>query len=358
MNKLGLYLHIPFCMRKCGYCDFYSLPDPSLIGRYVKALCRQLRDMSEQCKEYTVDTVYLGGGTPSLLSVAQLAQLFDTLGRYYRLEQHREITIEVNPSSVSAEWAKECYGLGIDRVSIGLQSMHDDELQMLGRLHDSAQGKRAFEILRKAGFERISVDLMYALPGQRIDRVEQSVREILRLDPEHISAYCLKIEPDTPFASARLSLPNDDVAFAQYARISEILSDAGYERYEMSNFAKPDKHSRHNMKYWTGGEYLGFGPAAYSYFQNRRYGYARDLRAYLDGRCPTVDEEQITEEEKQRERIMLGLRLRRGVPRAWLDADKLKRFCCAGYMEYDAERAWLTTKGIFVSNAIIREFLD
>lgn len=358
MNNLGLYIHIPFCKRKCNYCDFYSITDLALTSDYVRALQAELIEKSKDCTGVTVDTVYFGGGTPSLLSCKEFGALIGTVKEYYDISPDAEITVEVNPSSLDSDKAL-CYrSLGVNRVSIGMQSACDSELCMLGRLHDASTFDAAYTLLRKVGFKNISIDLMYALPEQSVSDVDLSLDHVIALSPEHISAYCLKIEQGTHFYAQGIAGADDDDAYAQYAHICDRLEHAGYRRYEMSNFAKNGLISRHNVKYWTGADYLGFGPAAYSLFNGKRGGISADIYDYLSGVSSVVDEEILDVDERERESIMLGLRLAEGVELHKLDADKVKLFSDNGYMEFDNERAWLTTKGFFVSNSIISEFLD
>lgn len=358
MNNLGLYIHIPFCKRKCNYCDFYSITDLSLTSDYVRALTGELIERSGDCAGVTVDTVYFGGGTPSLLSCEEFGTVMSTLKEHYALSPDAEITVEVNPSSVDEEKVLCYLSQGVNRISIGMQSACDRELSMLGRLHDISSFDAAFHLIRKAGIENISVDLMYALPGQSIGDIGKSLDHLVSLSPEHISAYCLKIEQGTRFFAEGIVGADDDAAYAQYAYICDRLELAGYRRYEMSNFAKNGLRSRHNTKYWTGADYLGFGPAAYSLFKGKRWGISPDIRDYISGISDVIDYELIDQSERERESIMLGLRMAEGVERKKLNADKVKLFSDSGYMEFDNERAWLTTKGFFVSNSIISEFLD
>lgn len=358
MNKLGLYLHIPFCKRKCEYCDFYSVTDLSLIPVYVDRLCQDLADKSRDCTGFCVDTVYLGGGTPSLLSCEEVERILSVIRKHYNLSENPEITIEINPSSLTKEKAQKYAEIGLTRASIGMQSACDTELSKLGRLHDRSGFDSAFGLLRDAGIGNISVDLMYGIPGQSIDTLSESIKYVCSKAPEHVSAYCLKVEEGTPFCKLGVEEADEDTAFNQYEYISNMLKEYGYHRYEVSNFAKDGLHSRHNVKYWLGEEYLGFGPGAYSFFNGVRYGFDRSLSDYITGSARTVDVENISKEEREREKIIFGLRLCEGVDTALLDNNTLSRFISLGLMESDGSKARLTTAGFFVSNTIISEFID
>ncbi len=358
MNKLGLYLHIPFCKRKCEYCDFYSVTDISLMSAYVDRLCEELIDKSSECMGYCVDTIYFGGGTPSLLSGEDVDKIISTIRKHYNLSVNAEITIEVNPSSLTEEKACKYAEIGITRVSVGMQSACESELDVLGRLHSSDDFDAAFDLLRQAGITNISVDLMYGLPGQNIASLKKSLEYIVSKAPEHVSAYCLKVEEGTPFYCSGISEADEDIAYEQYEYICDTLGDHGYHRYEVSNFAKDRCYSRHNYKYWTGEEYIGFGPGAYSFFKGERYGYEKSLEQYIIGNPQIRDREKISRDEAERERIIFGLRLSEGVQVELLEKNTLSRFVSLGLMQTDGRKARLTTAGCFVSNSIISEFID
>ena len=355
MNNLGLYLHVPFCKRKCEYCDFYSVTDLSLIPAYVNRLCEDLEIKSSECTGFCVDTVYLGGGTPSLLSGDEVERILDAVKNNYNLHDDAEITIEVNPSSITLEKAQKYVNIGITRASIGMQSACDRELALLGRLHNISEFDRAFDILRWAGFKNLSIDLMYGLPSQDTQTLKKSLEYIKSKNPEHISAYCLKVEQGTAFCEKCVAEADEDTAFEQYKLISDTLDEYGYHRYEVSNFAKDGYRSRHNCKYWTCDQYLGFGPGSYSYFGGIRYGYDRSISGYLQGSLVELDREEITAEEKEREKIIFGLRLSDGVDASLLDNDTVDRFVSLGLMNRNGSKVCLSTEGYFVSNSIISQ---
>lgn len=358
MNNLGIYLHIPFCKRKCEYCDFYSVTDLSLIPCYVDKLCEDIEVKSQECTGFSVDTIYFGGGTPSLVECDDLDRILKTVRRFYEISDSAEITVEVNPSSLTEEKAQKYAEFGFTRVSMGMQSACDSELCSLGRLHDITQFDKAYYMLREAGIDNISIDLMYGLPGQSSESLVASIDHILDLSPEHISTYCLKVEEGTAFYKKGVSEADEDVAYEQYELICDILAKYGYEHYEVSNFAKSGYRSRHNCKYWTGEDYLGFGPAAYSFFNRKRYGFGRTLDDYLLGQIDICDEEYVSDSEAVREKIIFGLRMSDGVEVSFLDENKLKNFVDQELMMIRDGRASFTVKGYFVSNAIIYEFLE
>ncbi|MCI8332432.1 MAG: radical SAM family heme chaperone HemW [Clostridiales bacterium] len=357
MNSLGLYIHVPFCLQKCAYCDFYSLTDQSLRSCYVDSLLHQLAMESSRCQSYLVDTIYIGGGTPSLLAAADIERIFQTIHTYFCVSDQAEITIEVNPSSVTKEKAVAYAACGVNRVSIGLQSGNRAELAMLGRLHDRELFEKAYNVLRGM-FSNVNVDIMYGLPDQTLLQLSRTVDYLSTLQPEHVSAYCLKIEEGTALARSGLAQPDEDTQFHMYAYIIEQLHAMGLSQYEISNFAREGFASQHNLKYWSGRAYLGFGPSAYSYFEGKRYGLPRDLTAYIQHRYTIIDEEIIDEEAVRQENIIFGLRLTDGVPVNLLPADRLSIYLDNGYAVIENGRFKLTTKGFFVSNSILCDLID
>lgn len=364
-KTLGLYIHIPFCESKCAYCDFYSICDSERREHYVNALCAHIASCAEIAADRSVDSVYLGGGTPCLLEPTQIERICRTITLNYHLSDSAEITMEANPSSFTAEKmraAKEC---GINRVSLGLQSAIDGELRALSRRHDFAGFVESYEMLRAVGFDNVSVDLMYGIPHQSPDSLICSIDALAALSPEHISLYGLKVEENTPFGrmGAALKLPDEDTQCDMYTSAVDRLSERGYHRYEISNFAKEGRESRHNLRYWQGEEFLGFGPAAYSYFGGKRYGIPRDIDGYIEkivqGESPeTIDVVEIGEKEAQTERIMLGLRLERGIVPDDRTLAAAKRYVDGGFMEASNGRLRFTTKGYLVSNTILADILD
>ena len=370
-NKpLGLYIHIPFCRRKCLYCDFCSFAGQSgeTMDAYVARLCDELTSRACSAADHTVDTVYFGGGTPTLLSPAHVARLLAAVRGNYTLSDNAEITIECNPATADEDKLGALRQLGINRLSIGAQSAIDQELAALGRIHTFEDTKKTYLAARAAGFDNISLDVMFGIPHQTIDTFSRTLDEILSLSPEHISAYSLIVEPDTPFFEAgdALSLPDEDTLCRMSDRLLARLRDAGYERYEISNFAKDGKRSRHNLHYWNMDDYLGFGPAAHSLLSGVRTGHSRDLAAYLDGQDTTEPEETLDDRSARDEYVMLRLRLTDGVNKAdffarfgqgfdEIYAAAAEKFISAGLLVDTPERMYFTDRGFSVSNTVLSE---
>lgn len=366
--SLGLYLHIPFCAGKCAYCDFYSLHRPEARQAYTKALAEQIRAYGAKCEDYRLDTVYFGGGTPSYLGAAALCQLLDAVQESFALSPDGEITAEANPESMAADFLAEIRRAGFNRLSMGVQSMDDEELAALGRLHTAGEAKAAYERAQQAGFDNISVDLMYGLPGQTMASWESSLTEIIRWQPAHISCYGLKLEEGTPLFRQQPELPDDDTQADMYLLACKKLREAGYRHYEISNFAKEGRISRHNSRYWDLSEYLGLGPGAHSFWQGRRFAFDRDLDAYLTGQPHSHREEEIPGFTQREEYLMLMLRTDRGLDgqvfqqkfqQALEPYERvLKQYKKAGLTEQHAGRWRLTETGFLVSNPIIQAVLQ
>jgi oxygen-independent coproporphyrinogen-3 oxidase len=287
-KRLGIYVHVPFCRSKCQYCDFYSLGgsrDKYLVDGYLQALATHIRETGARCPEHVVDTVYFGGGTPSFFGADNLRRIFSEIQNRFRVARDAEVTYEANPDSITPQQLRRLHSEGFNRISIGVQSDDDEMLKKLGRPHNYEQAVSAVEKARAAGFENLSLDLMYGLPNQTQEQWEKTLTHVLELAPEHMSCYGLKVEEGTPLWEYRdcANLPDDDAQADMYLFAVEALDKAGYGQYEISNFAKPGRMSRHNLKYWLGEEYLGFGPAAASDFGGMRYTIKPDLHAYIDG---------------------------------------------------------------------------
>lgn len=367
-RPLGLYIHIPFCKSKCAYCDFYSLAhSEARMDAYCAALERDLVHRADAAVGCTVDTVYFGGGTPSYLGEKRLASLLETILSHYRAAPDAEITLEANPDSArDADALKTLRGAGFNRISLGVQSFDDGELREIGRIHTASEIARSVSAARTAGFDNLSLDLIYGLPRQTMARWRENLSAALALAPEHLSCYGLKVEEGTPLYLRRESaqLPDDDAQADFYLETADMLARHGYAQYEISNFARPGFASRHNLKYWTLGEYLGFGPGAHSDFGGRRFAVARDLDAYLAGKIVLSEDAAVSHRERQREYFLLRLRTVRGVCEAETDADfaaaeAVLRECAAhGLAERDGGRWHLTPRGFLVSNAVISRVLD
>lgn len=371
MKSLGLYLHIPFCRSKCAYCDFYSLPgNDGRMDRYCSALLRELAAWGTKATDYQVDTLYIGGGTPSWFGAERLLQILDGVRQSFFLTADCQITLEANPDSVRAKELKELRIAGVNRISLGAQSAQEEELLAAGRPHTFAQTQAAVAAAREAGFSDLSLDLIYGLPGQTMESWQRSVEAILALEPEHLSCYGLKLEEGTPFwrDQDKIAFPDEDAQADAYLWLCERMKQAGFSHYEISNFARPGCASRHNLKYWTLGEYLGLGPAAYSDFQGERFGYARDLDGYLREDCPLEERRLIPGEERLEEYVMLGLRLERGInardylARGGIGWEKLEQefhlLAAHGLMVEDQGRWHCTPRGFLLSNQIIGAVLD
>jgi len=375
-TPLGLYIHVPFCRSKCQYCDFYSMAtkDDSLIDGYLDAVCDHIKEAGELAPGYQVDTIYFGGGTPSFFGAEGIAVILTTIRRNFDVQDNAEITVECNPDSVSDRLLHRLRAEGVNRLSLGIQSDDDDMLKKLGRPHTYSQAVMAFQRMRKAGFRNISIDLMYGLPGQDLQDWVETLDNVLRLNPEHISCYGLKIEEGTPFADVKdvLNLPDDDTQADMYLTAVETLRGRGFRQYEISNFCRKGLVSKHNMKYWTGGEYLGFGPSASSDFAGKRYTLKRDLQAYIagirDGGDIIEDLQEIPTRERAGEYLMLRLRTNVGIeakeyeklyllPFAPLEdvLERQRRLFHAA--QTDTGRWVLTPKGMLVSNDIISDLL-
>ena len=293
-ENVGIYIHVPFCLSKCHYCDFCSMSraDEDIKQRYVDALCREIKESAERVSgKLEADTVYFGGGTPSLLSAGQFEQILSEIDHSFIIADDAEITAEVNPKTADVEKLSTMRALGINRVSIGMQSADDKELRALGRIHSFEDFKRCFDDARAAGFDNISADLMYGIPEQTMESFRHSIEVLCHLSPEHISSYCLTVEEGTNFHRRRdkLDFPDEDSVSDMYEEMSRLLAEHGYEKYEISNFSKKGRESRHNLKYWHCEDYLGFGPAAHSYFGGARFAHSRDIDAYLRGESIIID---------------------------------------------------------------------
>jgi oxygen-independent coproporphyrinogen-3 oxidase len=374
--SLGLYIHVPFCRSKCAYCDFYSLADSGGTDDYMRAVSAHLSEVAPRAASHSVDTVYFGGGTPTVLGTKNLVSLLSLIKKKYPVSPDAEITLEANPES-ARDWKalRALRRAGFNRVSLGMQSADDAELRLIGRIHTFGDVSAAVEAIRKAKIKNLSLDLIYGLPSQSLDGWKNSLAAAVALGPEHISCYGLKIEEGTPLFGMKSSLviPDDDAQADMYFYAVDYLAQNGYAQYEISNFAKDGFYSRHNMKYWTLGEYAGFGPGAHSDFGSVRYAYVRDLAKYVDGVLRGSDmlseSETIPPLVRDTEYIMLRLRTARGVDgkefermfREHFDAlDALfEKYAASGFAEKNPDGSWrLTPRGFFVSNTIIVDALD
>lgn len=379
MKKLGLYLHIPFCLKKCLYCDFYSLPTSGGVSdEYLNALMAHLDEYHLQTADYAVDTVFLGGGTPSLLSEKQIALLFHRLYQDFNVTKKAEVTVEANPGTVDLAKLKAFRRAGVNRLSLGVQSFCSGDLTACGRIHSVRDNLRAVADARKAGFDNISLDLMFGLPGQSMAELVQSLNTVFKLNVEHLSLYGLKIEEGTPFYEMRTSLPlpDEDSEREMYFVSRELLLQNGFYHYEISNFAKKDRYCKHNIKYWNGDEYLGVGPAAHSYFAGKRFSFKKDIRLYIDSFSEKGAQESIVEEmidiprsARIAEYVMLRMRLSDGVDCGTfhklfgrdfekLYLPKMEPFIRSGHIRRTERGYAFTPEGMYVSNYILARMID
>ena len=375
-TPLGIYIHVPYCRSKCTYCDFYSLStkDDRLMDDYLDAVCAHIKETGKLTPGYQVDTVYFGGGTPSFFGADGMATILTAIRRNFDVYQDAEITFECNPDSVSSRLLRRLRSEGFNRVSLGVQSDDDKMLKKLGRPHDYAQVVNAVKKIRRAGYKNLSLDLMYGLPGQTLESWEATLQKVLELAPEHMSCYGLKLEEGTPLYETQEyeNIPDDDTQADMYLAAVEILRRNGYRQYEISNFAKRGLESRHNLKYWTGGEYLGFGPNASSDFAGKRFKIIRNVHGYIEGifqgGMVLEDVQEIPIRERAGEYLMMRLRTTFGVSGAEYEKLFLLPFApLEAYLENlrqhgQALRAeggrWrLTAEGFLLSNTILTDLL-
>lgn len=385
-RPLSIYIHIPFCVRKCLYCDFLSAPaSGETMEAYASCLCREIEAAGKLYPDYEVRTVFFGGGTPSILKKERICQIMEALRRAFSLAEDAEITIEVNPGTVDADKLAAYYAAGINRLSIGVQSLQENELQALGRIHSTEDFFQTYSMAIKSGFNNINVDLMSAIPEQTLESCQDTLRQLLSLDrpPSHISAYSLIIEEGTPFYENTPVLPDEEMDRLFYKITNDILKAAGYHRYEISNYAREGCECRHNRVYWERGEYLGFGIGAASLMQETRFSNIRDLQTYLkllsgeaaDG--PSTGQltehlrqevSHLTEREQMEEFMFLGLRLTEGVSKKRFFKTFGKKFTDVypgiseklireGLLVQEGDRLKLTELGLDVSNRVMAEFL-
>ncbi len=375
-TPLGIYIHVPFCRSKCQYCDFYSVTDKSdkLMDDYLRAICAHIRESGALAPGYRVDTIYFGGGTPSFFGAEGMAAIMTAIRKSFQVSTRAEITFEANPDSVSWRLLRRLKSEGFNRVSLGIQCDDDEILKALGRPHNYEQAVKAVKTIRLAGFHNLSVDLMYGLPGQTLESWQRTLSHVLQLEPEHISCYGLKLEEGTPLYAARdyTPMPDDDDQADMYLAAVDILRKKGYRQYEISNFAKRDMASQHNLKYWTGGEYLGFGPDASSDFAGKRFSIVRSLPEYIQGILQggqvLREHQQILPRERAGEYLMLRLRTTAGISREEYERkfllsfdpleEILQKAASRNLAITNTHGRWrLTTEGFLLSNSVISDLL-
>ncbi len=379
-KPLGLYIHIPFCKSKCDYCDFCSFVpnNKGVVEHYTDALILQMEDWSSRCRNYGIDSVYIGGGTPTYLDIKRIARIIDAAYRNFKIDKNAEFTVECNPATADLEYLRKLRRLGANRLSIGCQSSHANELKALGRIHSYEQFVTCFNDAREAGFDNISVDLMYGIPEQTPESFTETLTAVSSLGPEHISLYALKIEENTPFCAMKdkLALPGEEAEYDMYNHAVEYLKIRGYDRYEISNFCREGTASLHNLKYWHCDEYLGLGAGAHSYFEDERFSTTRVVRDYIDGLeiigtdINIVDSsEKIDSAKCMDEYVMLGMRLAEGIIISEFEnrfhtsfAEKygvrFDEFIEGGFIEKDEISYRFSSTGMFVSNYILSSVLD
>lgn len=359
LNPLGLYLHIPFCEKRCAYCDFYSaFTSEEMLDKYTVALKREIIKWGGLI-DRPIDTIYLGGGTPSLLG-DRIAPIMTCVRDNFSVQENAEITVEVNPDTATDNFLCAAKQSGVNRISIGAQSSNDKMLKLLGRKHSSTDTVSAVKRARKAGFSNITLDLMIGLPESSLGTLERDIDFILSLSPSHISAYILKVEPDTALGRCAdtLNLPDDDAVAEQYLFMCDKLSLNGFSHYEISNFSKNGFEGKHNMKYWQDQEYIGIGPAAHSFYRDRRFYYPCDLHGFIKGNDVVYDGSGGDKSE----RLMLGLRLKKGIDLTDIYSKvpdeiiaRAEQLEVAGLINYSYPHVSLTDKGMLLSNSVILE---
>jgi len=365
----GLYIHIPFCRSRCIYCGFYSTTGLELRQKYVDAVCKEIRDRS---KNAGVRSIYFGGGTPSQLTIRQLQQLIEALYIYNKVEDDTEITIEVNPDDATPEYATALKQLGVNRVSMGAQTFDDHRLRFLNRRHTAEQVYEAVKTLRQAGIQNISIDLMYGFPNETLEDWDADITQALALNVEHISSYCLMYEEGTPLyqllKQGKVSETNEELEREMYYHLIDRLEAAGYEHYEISNFARPGFRSRHNSSYWDGTPYIGFGAAAHSFDgQSCRRWNVNDIHQYIEGienGHPCFEQEVLDKDTCYNDMVTVALRTREGISLNKLSErhrnycmKNAQRFIDAHLLQLNNNQLALTRKGLFVSDMIMSELI-
>ena len=378
-KTLGLYVHIPFCLSKCAYCDFCSVAGAksSFVKKYLNALKKDLRMQGALAEDCLVNSIFIGGGTPTALKKSLMKSLISEIYSCFNISSDVEFTVEANPATVNLGYAKMLNSLGVNRVSMGLQSANADELFALGRIHSLDDFKKSFEILRRAGIDNINVDIMFGIPKQTPESFLNTLKTVCSMRPEHISAYGLQIEEGTPFYDMRdtLPLPDEDEEYSMYVYASEFLREQGYQHYEISNFALRGKRCRHNLKYWNCKEYIGVGCAAHSFFCGERIGRTEDIGQYINAMLAKRPEkaidsiEKITLEDMESEYVMLRMRLSDGVNKREYTSlfgfdfdkkygDKIKKYVDTGFVVNTHDRCAFTTDGMYISNTVLSSILE
>ena len=371
-SPMEIYIHIPFCIRKCDYCDFLSGPSgPEEQADYVQALLREIQAV-EEGEGRSVSSIFIGGGTPSVLDERLLGDILREIRNRFKMEEDAEITIEVNPGTANIGKLQAYREMGINRLSIGLQSPEDRELKILGRIHNYGQFLETYQEARTVGFDNINIDLMSAIPDQTYEGWVKNLRTVAELEPEHISAYSLIVEEGTPFAARKLNLPDEDTEYNMYEATAQILKEYGFEQYEISNYARKGRECRHNVGYWTRQDYLGFVLGASSLYGKERFANTADMKKYLENsKNPEKIREKepsLTREDEMAEFMFLGLRMTKGISKADFQrcfgctiesvyGEVLEKYESMELLVEKDGRIFLSREGIHVSNSIMAEFL-
>ena len=371
----GIYIHIPFCKRRCIYCDFFSTTQSDQKSTYVRALCEELRIRKDYLQEEDIETIYLGGGTPSQLSQKELESIFTTIYNIYKVKEDAEITLEANPDDLTPEYVTMLCQLPINRISMGIQTFQENTLKLLHRRHTAQQAVEAFHRCREAGFQNISIDLMYGLPGETLETWIHDLKQAIDLHPEHISAYHLIYEEGTVLWKLReecqVKEADEDLSVSLFSTLIDMLTQAGYQHYEISNFCLPGLHSQHNSSYWTGKKYLGCGPSAHSYNGFSRQWNVASLDKYMTGISsgqPDFELEELDLYTRYNDFVITSIRTCWGMPLSRLQTEygeELYHYCLRmakphleqGLLELQDEVLKLTSKGIFVSDGIMSDLL-
>lgn len=369
-TKTGLYIHIPFCAKKCNYCDFCSFSNvgESVRSKYIEKLCQEID--SYKAKNVIVDTIFFGGGTPTLLTAKEFANIVDHIKEAFLIDDNVEFTVEANPGTTDRQKLVDFVKCGVNRFSIGLQSIHEKELKKLGRIHDFGEFKQTYLDLKSIGIDNVNIDLMYGIPYQTLESFEKTLDVVLNLIPEHLSVYGLILEEGTPFYSEQdtLDLPGEDLECDMYFLAAKKLAEKGYIHYEVSNYSKAGKESRHNLKYWHCNEYIGIGVSAHSYFENKRYSNTDNICDYINDTSQMFFSEQLDVDTQKYEYVMLALRLKRGFSLSEYYSrfsenflagreEFIEKMVSLGYINLIDDNISLTEKGFYVSNSILSELL-
>ena len=371
----GIYIHIPFCKRRCIYCDFFSTTQSEKKPAYIRALCQELEIRKDYLEGEDIETIYLGGGTPSQLTHEELDAIFTYIYKTYRVNPNAEITLEANPDDLTPEYVAMLRQLPINRISMGIQTFQEETLKLLHRRHTATQAIEAFQRCREAGFQNISIDLMYGLPGETLETWKQDLQQAIDLRPEHISAYHLIYEEDTALWKLReqhqVEEADEDLSVLLFSTLIDKLTEAGYQHYEISNFCLPGLHSRHNSSYWTGKKYLGCGPSAHSFNGTSRQWNVASLEKYMKGielGNPDYEIEELDLYTRYNDFVLTSIRTSWGMPLSYLHTafgEELYNYCLRmarphireGVLEIREDVLKLTRRGIFVSDGIMSDLM-